>query len=368
MKSFFKIIATFFLIYILGLSCYLFVVAFGPIEFFVNAKWQFLGAISSQKQIPEIIHYVWIGQEPQSVQQAIQTWQKFMPHYKIKKWDETNCPIEQSPLALKALKQQKYQWVSDFCRLYALNNEGGLYLDTDMYLKAPLDELLTEPLVLVGETTSTVSGGIFASAPHHPFISRLLDIYKNENPHTFLTPKVSNKIKVSQKEKQDILSQRAEQEDETFFPIPEMMTDVFNDMYAYPLINQLTHLKDVFVFYPASVLMLDFGGPENMAEHYYANGKADYLVRGRWYDLFAENFLNAGAFEIADDQTRRWFLPSFLSKAYFVEKKDSSRFYATEPLILYDYRYQNDLLTIYQPDGQEISYRCQAKRCIQQGE
>ena len=43
---------------------------------------------------------------------------------------------------MEAYKLKKYAFVSDFVRVYALYNYGGVYLDTDVEVFRPFDDLL----------------------------------------------------------------------------------------------------------------------------------------------------------------------------------------------------------------------------------
>lgn len=45
--------------------------------------------------IPKIIHYCWFGGKdlPQSAKKYIESWEKFLPSYEIKRWDESNFDV-----------------------------------------------------------------------------------------------------------------------------------------------------------------------------------------------------------------------------------------------------------------------------------
>ena len=58
-------------------------------------------------------------------------------------WNEDNYDISQSiPFVQEAYKHKKYAFVSDYVRLHAMYNEGGIYMDTDIELVKPLDPFL----------------------------------------------------------------------------------------------------------------------------------------------------------------------------------------------------------------------------------
>ena len=94
--------------------------------------------------IPKIIHYCWFGGGPINPEsrKCIESWKKYCPDYKIIEWNEQNFEISQNRYAQQAYEAKKYAFVSDYVRLAVLYRYGGIYLDTDVELVRPLDELL----------------------------------------------------------------------------------------------------------------------------------------------------------------------------------------------------------------------------------
>lgn len=84
--------------------------------------------------IPKIIHYCWFGgkEMPALLQLCIASWKKYLPDYQIKCWDETNFDFNMAPLCKEAYAAKKWAFVADYCRIYALYTEGGIYMDTDI--------------------------------------------------------------------------------------------------------------------------------------------------------------------------------------------------------------------------------------------
>ena len=65
-----------------------------------------------------------------------------MPDWEYKQWNENNFDVNQVPYTKEAYEARKYAFVSDYVRLWALCNEGGLYLDTDVEVFKPFDDLM----------------------------------------------------------------------------------------------------------------------------------------------------------------------------------------------------------------------------------
>lgn len=94
--------------------------------------------------IPRIIHYCWFGRGPmpELALKCIESWHKFMPDYEYKLWNEDNFDVNCTPYTEEAYEARKFAFVSDFVRLFALYTEGGIYMDTDVEVLKPYDDLL----------------------------------------------------------------------------------------------------------------------------------------------------------------------------------------------------------------------------------
>ena len=94
--------------------------------------------------IPKIIHYCWFGrgEMPQLAKDCIASWHKYMPDWEYKLWNEDNFDIGCNAYVKEAYEAGKYAFVTDYVRLYALFNEGGVYMDTDVEVLKPYDDLL----------------------------------------------------------------------------------------------------------------------------------------------------------------------------------------------------------------------------------
>lgn len=94
--------------------------------------------------IPRIIHYCWFGhgEMPMMAKECIASWHKFMPNWQFKLWNEDSIGVNEISYTKEAYEAQKYAFVSDYVRLWALCNEGGLYLDTDVKVFKSFDNLM----------------------------------------------------------------------------------------------------------------------------------------------------------------------------------------------------------------------------------
>ena len=150
--------------------------------------------------ISKIIHYCWFGGKPLPplTQKCIASWQKFLPNYEIKRWDESNFDINACAYVQEAYQAKKWAFVSDYARFAILYKYGGLYFDTDVEIIKPLDDILAKgPFMgLQNDLNQQVNPGLgLAAAPGLGFYKDMLDLY--ENIHFFGTEhKVDiNKVK-----------------------------------------------------------------------------------------------------------------------------------------------------------------------------
>ena len=97
-----------------------------------------------QEQIPRVVHYFWDKDKPLSYIQQVcfDSWKEFAPDFKLKRWDEHAFDMNSTAYTRYHFEQKGWVMLSDYLRFYALATEGGIYLDTDMQLVRPLDELL----------------------------------------------------------------------------------------------------------------------------------------------------------------------------------------------------------------------------------
>lgn len=86
--------------------------------------------------IPRILHYCWLSNDPLPVyiQECIESWKRHMPDWSIKRWNSLNFDIHSVPFVEQACLARKWAFASDYIRVYALYNEGGVYLDSDVFV------------------------------------------------------------------------------------------------------------------------------------------------------------------------------------------------------------------------------------------
>ena len=96
------------------------------------------------RSIPKIIHYCWFGnnEKPNIVKKCIASWKEHLKEYEIIEWNEKTFDINSNKFVKEAYEKGMYAFVSDYVRVYALYNYGGIYLDTDVEVKKSFNDLL----------------------------------------------------------------------------------------------------------------------------------------------------------------------------------------------------------------------------------
>lgn len=135
--------------------------------------------------IPKVIHYCWFGRGelPELARKCIESWHKYMPDWKYKLWNEDNFDVNSTPYTKEAYEAKKYAFVSDYVRLKALCEEGGLYFDVDFEVYKPFDDLMSNKAFagFEGSKHLPVMMGVCASEAHGEWAKEMLSLYENRH-------------------------------------------------------------------------------------------------------------------------------------------------------------------------------------------
>lgn len=95
--------------------------------------------------ISKTIHYCWFSNDPipYNLQICMKSWKKVLPNYKWRLWTLQSFDVNALSWTKEASEVGAWAFVTDYVRLYALYTEGGIFLDTDVWLKKTFDPLLT---------------------------------------------------------------------------------------------------------------------------------------------------------------------------------------------------------------------------------
>lgn len=135
------------------------------------------------ERIPKIIHYCWFGrgEKPSIVNECIQSWKSILKDYEIIEWNEDNFDINSNSYVKEAYENKKYAFVSDYVRVEALYNIGGIYLDTDVEVYKSLDCFLDEESFWGFEEKNYIATSIIGAKQGNKLIKQFLDFYDDKS-------------------------------------------------------------------------------------------------------------------------------------------------------------------------------------------
>ena len=145
--------------------------------------------------ISKVIHYIWLGNNelPPLYKACIESWKTHHPDWQIKLWNESNIPFE-IPYVEKALKDKQYAFASDCLRVYLLKNYGGVYLDVDMEIVKPLDNLIESGSFLGFERENRINCAIMGFSKDHPLLDSMCIYYTRNVGHYKAIPRIASEI------------------------------------------------------------------------------------------------------------------------------------------------------------------------------
>lgn len=177
--------------------------------------------------IPKIIHYCWFGrgEMPELAQKCIESWHKYMPDYEYKLWNEDNFDVNSVPYVKEAYEARKFAFVTDYVRLYALYTEGGIYMDTDVEVLKPYDDLLSLPAFTGYEGSKFMPPvtGTMASEAKGEWVKEQLDSYQNAH---FVKPDESLDLTTNTQRISAIMRENGFEQDGKYH--------VYKDLHVFP--------------------------------------------------------------------------------------------------------------------------------------
>ena len=133
--------------------------------------------------IPKIIHYCWFGkkEKPHLIKKCIESWKKNLVNYKIIEWNESNFDVNLNNYVKQAYSEGKFAFVSDYVRVFALYNYGGIYLDTDVEIyKEFSKDILKNESFWGFEEKNYIATSIIGAKKGNKFIKKFLDSYNDK--------------------------------------------------------------------------------------------------------------------------------------------------------------------------------------------
>lgn len=191
--------------------------------------------------IPKIIHFCWLSGDPypEKIAACLASWKKPLADYEIWLWDLNRFDIKSSPWVKEAFEAKKYAFAADYIRCYALYHYGGVYLDSDVEVLKPYDDLLQLPYFFCKENDAlAIEAATMGCEKGHPFFQEMLEYYKdrhfileNGTYDTFTLPMIMKKVSETHFEKIVV-------EDPAHFIYDEKTLCLFPKDYFSPIVDE----------------------------------------------------------------------------------------------------------------------------------
>lgn len=148
-----------------------------------NCKAETIVYSTGKALIPKVIHYCWFGRAPmtEKMQYCMNSWKKYCPDYDIIRWDESNYDVKKNQYMFEAYECKKWGFVPDYARLDIVGSYGGIYLDTDVEIVKPFDDLIfDESFWGFGNYSIILPGLGFGAMPGNELVLQMRDYYDSQ--------------------------------------------------------------------------------------------------------------------------------------------------------------------------------------------
>jgi mannosyltransferase OCH1-like enzyme len=135
--------------------------------------------------IPKIIHYCWLSDDPvpPDYLEYRKLWEIKLPDYQFMLWDKKRFDLNKTTWTRQAFDTRMYACAADYIRFFAVYNHGGIYLDMDMEIIKPFDDLLNADLMIAYEShiSENLEAGCFGAAKCHEYIKKCMEYFEVNN-------------------------------------------------------------------------------------------------------------------------------------------------------------------------------------------
>jgi mannosyltransferase OCH1-like enzyme len=129
----------------------------------------------------------------------MKSWREKLQGYEFLLWNFERFDINSSLWVKEAFEVKKYAFAADFVRLYAVYTFGGIYLDMDIEVIKPFDDLLNQEYFIGMESKEGFEAAVLGFEKGSDVIKTCLDFYidrsyyntrGSENKNTIPLPQI----------------------------------------------------------------------------------------------------------------------------------------------------------------------------------
>mgnify|MGYP003015288602 CR=1 FL=1 len=129
---------------------------------------------------------------PVEIKVCLDSWKRIIPDYTIRLWNYDDAKQINNKYINEALNAHKWAFAADVVRFYAVYTEGGVYMDSDIFLKKRFDAFIPNKgfTAFIEAPNPTLpkfglQAAFFMGYKGNSFCKAMLDYYSN---HSFLHP------------------------------------------------------------------------------------------------------------------------------------------------------------------------------------
>ena len=141
-----------------------------------------LGFNQNKNKGNKYLHFCWFGgNDFKDIHlKCIESWKKYLSNdYIVCLWNEYSFGFFDYNFTKDAYKHQSWAFVADFVRVWAVYNYGGIYLDTDVELLKPIDDLPSNFFAIEKDYDAIAFGLGFGAEKENEIIGQILHTYEN---------------------------------------------------------------------------------------------------------------------------------------------------------------------------------------------
>lgn len=177
---------------------------------------------------------------------CIESWKKYFPHWEIILWNEQNSPM-QHPYMQQAYANKKWSNLSNYTRLFALKNHGGIYFDTDVEVIRAFDFLEKYTCFVgfespVGQAELSINNAILGASKGHLFIDQCLTEIETKYDGTeianFSSPVLTTEVL---RRKGLVMYGEQDVQDVHVFDMKAFYPYTWDDLFTYACVTEKTY-------------------------------------------------------------------------------------------------------------------------------
>ncbi len=131
--------------------------------------------------IPRVIHGIWFSKDPmpELYVRCLESWKTYAPDFEIRIWDLESYKPDHCLFFEQAIEHRNWSFASDYARADLLRRYGGVYMDLDVEMLRPIDDLLFNDAYMSFESLDRIEcGSGMGARPGHQVLQEICESYE----------------------------------------------------------------------------------------------------------------------------------------------------------------------------------------------